>query len=268
MGKPAAALLLHGMSLNATTFPGLDIPTITPDLDAIPVGSNGITPELRAGGFDVYVRLIENHLKDSESWQDAHRLVVAHSFGGMLALHWVVKHGRSELAKIDGLVLIGTTPGPMYEQVKLLIPGPWRSNPRVGISWIIPTWNLPSTTKLMKRAFCKGKLTAESIDFQRLEIKSEYDLGRAGWRNVEWRALRAYRFTMGGFDVRNRLGEIAVPTIVLHGTEDSLFASDNAHELARLIPNAELRLVKGADHALPITHGGEVKRAVEDLLDG
>jgi pimeloyl-ACP methyl ester carboxylesterase len=115
---------------------------------------------------------------------------------------------------------------------------------------------------------CEGNLQAYPVNFRELGIESETDLGRAGWRNVDWRALRAFRFTMRGFDVRDRLRDIAAPTIVLHGTEDSLFAVEDAQLLAREMPAAELRLINGADHALPITHAGDVKRAVNDLLAG
>ena len=72
---------------------------------------------------------------------------------------------------------------------------------------------------------------------------------------------------MKGFDVRTRLHEIHVPTIVLHGTADSLFALRTAEKLAAGLPRAELRVVEGAGHGLPLTHGGEVVRAVRDLAD-
>lgn len=260
-----AALLLHGMSLNSTTFPELPFPTISPDLSKIELGEDGTTEELRRNRFDCYVRLVEKELEKSECWSGAHRIVVAHSFGGMLALHWLTAHKDSKLANIDGLVIIGSTPGPMYDRVRIRIPSPWDQNWRVGVSWLIPYWNHPVVTRGVKRLMCGGRLDAQPIDFQKLNIKSEADLGRAGWQNVDWRALRAYRFTMQGFDVRGPLGGISVPTIVLHGTEDSLFAVDDAKLIAETIPNAELRLLKGADHALPITHASEVLRAVADL---
>ena len=57
----------------------------------------------------------------------------------------------------------------------------------------------------------------------------------------------------GGESWRARLGEIAVPTLVLHGTEDPLF--DIAHGLAleREIPGARLVPVDGMGHELPPT---------------
>jgi pimeloyl-ACP methyl ester carboxylesterase len=71
---------------------------------------------------------------------------------------------------------------------------------------------------------------------------------------------------MRGFDVRNRLSAISVPAIVLHGPRDVYFSLAVARELAGLLPQAELRVVPGAAHTLPLTHGAEVVRAVRDLL--
>jgi pimeloyl-ACP methyl ester carboxylesterase len=254
------------MSLNHTIFPELQMPTICPNLGGLQLGNDGITPGLRQHGFDAYVSLVVQQLGNSEHWNDASRIVVAHSFGGMLALHWLTAHCDTELAQIDGLVVISSTPGPMYEQVKVRIPNPWSREWRIAVAPLVPIWNLPMTTKFVKRLMCGGRLDATPVDFRTLDIRSEADLGRAGWRNVDWRALRAYRFTMEGYDVRDRIREITTPTIVLHGTEDSLFAIENARLLSELMPEADLRLVEGADHALPVTHGDEVVRAVTDLL--
>lgn len=50
---------------------------------------------------------------------------------------------------------------------------------------------------------------------------------------------------------RPRLGEITAPTLVLHGTEDPLFALPHGEALAREIPNARLVTMAGAGHELP-----------------
>ena len=57
----------------------------------------------------------------------------------------------------------------------------------------------------------------------------------------QWEAMQ----TWAAFD---RLPQIAVPTLVLHGTEDRVVAPGNAELLARRIPGAELRLLEGAGH--------------------
>jgi 3-oxoadipate enol-lactonase len=49
-------------------------------------------------------------------------------------------------------------------------------------------------------------------------------------------------------DTSERLAEIEVPTLVVHGTADRLLESVNGELLARLIPEARLELLEGAGH--------------------
>jgi pimeloyl-ACP methyl ester carboxylesterase len=55
----------------------------------------------------------------------------------------------------------------------------------------------------------------------------------------------------GGEPWRERLGEIRVPTLVLHGTEDPLFPIGHALVLQREIPGARLVRLEGIGHELP-----------------
>ena len=62
----------------------------------------------------------------------------------------------------------------------------------------------------------------------------------------------------GGASWRERLGEIAVPTLIVHGTEDPLFAIGHALVLEHEIPGARLLRVERMGHELP--------RAVWDVV--
>lgn len=263
----AAGLLLPGMSLNATIFPNLSIPTVSPDLCAIGVGETGTASEPAGDGFGAYTRALEDELGSAHCWRrPAKRIVVGHSFGGMLALHWLLNSEARALADVDGLVLIATTAGPMYRQAKMRLVKLGDLEWRIGLERLIPLWNHASVTRTVKRIVCRGRLDAQAVDFRAASVNSDVQLDLAGWRNTDWRAMRAFRTAMNGYDVRERLSEIDVPAIILHGTDDSLFETANAHLLADHIPKAELRQVKGAGHALPLTHGKEVVQAVGTLL--
>lgn len=50
---------------------------------------------------------------------------------------------------------------------------------------------------------------------------------------------------------RERLGEIASDTVVMHGASDPLFPVPNAHALAAEIPGARLRVFDGVGHEFP-----------------
>jgi pimeloyl-ACP methyl ester carboxylesterase len=54
----------------------------------------------------------------------------------------------------------------------------------------------------------------------------------------------------GGVGDRS-LGDIAVPALVLHGTEDPMFRPAHGEALAREVPGARLVLLEGAGHELP-----------------
>ena len=61
-------------------------------------------------------------------------------------------------------------------------------------------------------------------------------------------SMRNHYAAEGGGRWRERLGEIDVPTLVVHGTEDPLFHVAHGEALAREIPGAELLTLEGAGH--------------------
>lgn len=63
-------------------------------------------------------------------------------------------------------------------------------------------------------------------------------------------AFQAQLAAIVGFDSRDRLGSLDVPTLIITGTEDLLVPRENAHLLAAAIPGAELVEIPGAGHAL------------------
>lgn len=62
---------------------------------------------------------------------------------------------------------------------------------------------------------------------------------------------RNHRLAGYGPPVRDRLGMIAVPTVVLHGTLDRRFPAEHPRELAEAIPGARLVWLEGVGHELP-----------------
>jgi pimeloyl-ACP methyl ester carboxylesterase len=75
----------------------------------------------------------------------------------------------------------------------------------------------------------------------------------------QWEAIQ-------GFDTYQRLPELRVPTLVLHGTEDRMTAVENARILAERIPGAELALLEGAGHVYHSERAGEADRVVLDFV--
>ncbi|MEU3203323.1 alpha/beta fold hydrolase [Streptomyces cyaneofuscatus] len=67
---------------------------------------------------------------------------------------------------------------------------------------------------------------------------------------------------LAAFDIRDHLGRIGVPTLVLVGAEDQVTGPAEARTLVAGIPDARLALVPGASHLAPV----EQPAAVCDLL--
>lgn len=247
----SVALLLPGMSLGATIFPPLPLPTIALDFNRAPPGDpSRVTMES-------YAVQLRDFLAGAPAWQTAERrIVVTHSFGGMLALHWL---SSTPDAGVDGLVLTATTAGPMYDVLRLGLLGL-----RIPFAQPMRVWRLRPVTRLAKLILAPGP--TRDVDFRHIRFTNEVALDLYGWRNTTAEAMRAYRTAMDGFDVRDRLPRITVPTVVLHGTRDALFGVDVARRLAAGLPNARLVIVPGAGHGLPITHGEKVVEAVRQLL--
>ncbi len=61
----------------------------------------------------------------------------------------------------------------------------------------------------------------------------------------------AFDFFVRGRERFDRLAEIGIPTVVIHGDDDPLVPAASGLELAESIPGAELRLVPGLGHDIP-----------------
>jgi pimeloyl-ACP methyl ester carboxylesterase len=68
----------------------------------------------------------------------------------------------------------------------------------------------------------------------------------------------------GGEPWRDRLGAIAVPTLVIHGSADPLFPLGHGRALADEIPGARLLVLDGAGHLLDPADHDTVVRAILD----
>lgn len=73
----------------------------------------------------------------------------------------------------------------------------------------------------------------------------------------QWQAIQEW-------DVWARLGRIAVPTLVMHGTEDLMVDAENGRRMAAAIPGAELAMLEGAGH---VYHSEQPEVADGIMLD-
>lgn len=72
--------------------------------------------------------------------------------------------------------------------------------------------------------------------------------------------------SLARLDLRSRLGELRVPTLVVGATLDLLAPPSHFRLLADLVPEAELRVVRGATHLLCLSRADEFSSIVADFL--
>ena len=70
------------------------------------------------------------------------------------------------------------------------------------------------------------------------------------------------------FDVRDRVGQITAPTLILCGSQDALTPLKYSIYLRDEIPGARLHLVAGAGHMVMVEEPHEVVRVLDTFLDG
>ena len=211
-------LALPGMTLNSTIMPPFP-------WDWLSVDFTQFQPGLPDAAIDmsVYREALTERLAAEPLWQRRRRIVVAHSFGGMLALDWLIESARVGVRAADAIVLVATTAGPMFDAVQIRLGTIAGKEIRVPFKPLMPVWNRSSVTRIVKSLIAHAASTEGRVDFTQVIPPSDVAVDVAGWRNTNWRSMRAYRLAMRGWDRRADLDRLELPAVVLHGSEDTLF---------------------------------------------
>lgn len=188
---------------------------------------------------------------DAAGARDAHW--VGFSAGG-----WVCQLAALDHAdRVRALTLVSTTPTTFDGDADLP-----RASPRLHAAWANPRPD-PDWNDL-------HAVVEHHVEIDRDYAGDEFDEAhdRAIWTDTVRRSPGMHR-DEGGADEfedaprwRERLGEIRVPTTVVHGTADPMLPIGNGAALARDIPGAAFVSVPGGGHDLPPRAWGFVVDAV------
>ncbi|MEV8320595.1 alpha/beta hydrolase [Streptomyces sp. NPDC059900] len=165
-------------------------------------------------------------------WELDEPAVIAHDFGGCVALRAHLLHGAryGRLAVVDPVAL-----------------APWGSpayrllGENAGVFDQLP----PALHEALVRAYVSSasQRGLHPAVLDRLVEPWCTPEGRSAfYRQIE---QNDQRFTD---EIQDRYGELALPVLICWGTEDTWIPVERGHELAKLIPGAELRLIEGAGH--------------------
>ncbi|MCA1226888.1 MULTISPECIES: alpha/beta fold hydrolase [unclassified Saccharopolyspora] len=185
-----------------------------------------------------------------EHWGLERPAVVAHDFGGAVALRAHLLHGAEyeRLAVVDPVAL-----------------APWGSPFFRLVGENVPVFEqLPPA---MHRALVREYIRSaghRGLDDPLVDALAEPWLGEHGqpafYRQI---AQADQRFTD---EVQGCYDRLRMPTLVCWGAEDTWIPVGKAHELAGLIPGSELRLIPGAGHLVQEDAPAELAAALFAFL--
>jgi pimeloyl-ACP methyl ester carboxylesterase len=202
------------------------------------VGSEGF-------GMDQYADDLKAIL---EHYDLRNAVVVAHSMGAMGAMTFAVRHPDVARERLAGMVVAATSPGGVFElaqnkaQLALLQAG---------------------LAQRLIESPVHGPLLARPYFGPRPRF-SQIKALNAMHAATDPETTRQAPLSMVDYDLRDRLDEIEVPTMVLHGSEDMVTPPEGATLIAEGIPGARLVWMHGIGHMMQFEAPGEfVDRAVD-----
>jgi pimeloyl-ACP methyl ester carboxylesterase len=168
------------------------------------------------------------------------------SMGGYVALSFVALHP----ARVAGLALVDTRATPGTEEA------------RRGREDMMQFARNEGPGAVVRRML--PNLLSRSVQEKRPELVERVaTIGAQASLDGVLGALAAMRDRP---DSRPRLTEIAVPTLVLVGDQDSITPPADAEALAAAVPGAVLQVIEGAGHLSPLEKPQEVTAALLELL--
>jgi pimeloyl-ACP methyl ester carboxylesterase len=237
--NPPVIFLMHGFGANTFSFREIVEPlselgeVIAYDrpgfgLSQRPTSWEGENPYGSTGQDLILDELIESFATGRDV------ILVGHSAGGTLAAQYVVDNKDA----IQGLILISpavlTTVGsPSWLNWIFSIPQIDHLGP------LLVSSIASSGMDLLNESWFNPELITE-------EVKTGYrePLEVIGWEEGFWEFNRAPRT----FDVKDRLDEITVPTLLITGEKDTVVATKDTEALATMIQNSVLFVIPQSGH--------------------
>jgi 3-oxoadipate enol-lactonase len=250
-GEGEPIVLGHGMWCTGRMFDGLAralspyYRLITVDLRAH--GRSGVPP-VNWSVADVG----EDYRRVLDALDVPRAVVVGYSMGGMGALHFALAHPD----RLRGLVLICTTAG---------AEAPVRRVQITALAALVAAAGAPDWVTQEAAATTFGRTFRRThpdvVDGWRSDIA-------AMPRKALVQALRAVSFRPS---LIPHLPEIHTPTLILAGNRDRIAPARDSTILAKGLPDAQLRVLRGAPHALPIERSRAaaalIRRFVRELVN-
>ena len=253
--NPPVFILLHGFGANTFSYRFVSEPlsaygdVIAYDRPGFgfterPTSWEGENPYGSAGNDLILDELVAEYASNREVF------LVGHSAGGTQAAQYAVDNPGA----VTGLILISPA---------ILTTGGSPS----GFNWIYSIPQLDHLGPLLVSSIASSGmdlLDRSWFDKSKItdEIKSGYraPLEIIGWEEGFWEFNRAPR----SFDVRERLSEIKIPTLLITGDTDVVVATADTEALATMIEGSSLVVIPNSGHLAQEENPAETMKAIDD----
>jgi len=159
-------------------------------------------------------------------------IVVGHSMGGMATQMFALEHPDIASERVAGIVLASTTAGGIFDI-------PQNRAQLAALKAGFAEWLIAHDIH--------GPLLS-ALNFGRTPRASHVKGLNALHGATESETIRNAPLTLEPFDLRSRLKEFTVPSLVIHGVEDKTLLPEGAQELADGIPGAKLEWLDSVGH--------------------
>jgi pimeloyl-ACP methyl ester carboxylesterase len=256
---PSTLVLIHGGGTDSASLSwgsGIDVLSsacrvITPDLPGF--GRTG-QPEVDCT-VDYYTRFLKRFTEELNLGSfDLGGL----SMGGQISLNFTLQFP----ALIKKLVLLGSAG--LGTKLRWQVLG-WLGGQFPGLQKMLRNRAVgsPEAIRLSLRLFLHNQelITDDLVD----EVSRGISVPGAG---RAWRSYLAHEMDYSGFrhGFLGRLGEISVPTLILHGANDKLISVKWAEKAHQLLPNSKLCILPECGHWLPREKTAEFTRQVLEFI--
>lgn len=193
---------------------------------------------------------LENFAKDLnlllEYEQIKKPVIIGHCLGGLVTIYFQTMFPN----KSKALILVDTSYKP----------------PFIGSNFVAQAF-LKQFFRLFSKIFPNLAVYGHA-DFNRFLGTSDIDFKRL-LSDMMHTSLKSYLTlcqSLVGFNAKQLLDKISVPTLVVEGTDDTIFPPDIARYLHSRIKTSELDLIEGANHILVLNNPKQLEESIESFL--
>ena len=186
--------------------------------------------------------------------------------GWSMGVQVAVEAALAEPARVAGLVLVAGSPG---DPLAGVLHHPLSRYTIPPLTHVVEAGATPFGALLRALAASRGGpqlLRRLGVVAPTCDLDTFHALSRE-FASLDWRLYMRTIRAMARHDAWPRLGEIAVPTLVMGGTRDLFLPTATLRALAAAIPDADLLMVRGATHYLPLEFPELLDARIRQFLD-